>query len=175
LPAFPAAKDPPPSHGLGAVEANAAIIDSEETPSQSDSDTVSALVELPKVEVLLTPPPDPVLPYSSSRTGLVYDPRMRFHTELGATEDDIHPEDPRRIYEIYRELVLAGLVETDTSNSVTDSDDSGSSVCYPRQRLLRINSRLASAAEICLVHTQAHYEWVEGLARKSYLLTLTTH
>jgi hypothetical protein len=113
FPASPDAPVPPPSHRLGAVEPRAAaIVDSEDTPSHTDSEAVSGLVELPKVEVLLTPPPDPVLPYSSSRTGLVYDPRMRYHTEIGANEDDIHPEDPRRIFEIFNELKNAGLVET---------------------------------------------------------------
>jgi histone deacetylase 6 len=170
LAAFPDDEDqgPPPSHRLGAVEPRAAaIVDSEDTPSHTDSETVSGVAELPKVEVLLTPPPDPVLPYSSSRTGLVYDPRMRFHTELGANEDDIHPEDPRRIFEIFKELKNAGLVENDTPNSAADSDDSGSSAYYPRQRLLRVNARFATPAEICLVHDPAHYEWVKGLESKS--------
>jgi histone deacetylase 6 len=165
LVAFPDAHAPVP-HRLGIVEGSGAVADSEETPSQTDSDTTSNMVEIPKVEVLLTQPPDPVLPYSSSRTGLVYDPRMRFHTELGATEDDIHPEDPRRIYEIYNELVLAGLVENDMSSSTPDSDESSSSSASPHQRLLRINTRLATGVEICLVHSTAHYEWVEGLASK---------
>ena len=164
FPASPDAPVPPPSHRLGAVEPRAAaIVDSEDTPSHTDSEAVSGLVELPKVEVLLTPPPDPVLPYSSSRTGLVYDPRMRYHTEIGANEDDIHPEDPRRIFEIFNELKNAGLVETDHSSSVADSDDSASSASYPRQRLLRINARLATPAEVCLVHDPAHFEWVMSL------------
>jgi hypothetical protein len=173
LPHFPDAPDPPPSHRLGAVEPrDAAIVDSEDTPSHSDSETVSGMVELPKVEVLLTPPPDPVLPYSSSRTGLVYDPRMRFHTELGANDDDIHPEDPRRIFEIFKELKNAGLVESDAPNSALDSDDSGSSGSYPRQRLLRINARFATPAEVCLVHDPAHYEWVKNLESKWRLFIL---
>jgi hypothetical protein len=168
LPTFPDVQDPPPSHRIGAVEPRAAaIVDSEDTPSHTDSETVSGVVELPKVEVLLTPPPDPALPYSSSRTGLVYDPRMRFHTELGANEDDIHPEDPRRIFEIFKELKNAGLVDNDSSNSAADSDDSASSASYPRQRLLRINARFATPAEVCLVHDPAHYEWVKGLESKS--------
>src|ERR1700722_18785871 len=71
FPGSPEAPMPQPSHRLGAVEPrDAAIVDSEDTPSHTDSEGVSGMVELAKVEVLLTPPPDPVLPYSSSRTGL---------------------------------------------------------------------------------------------------------
>lgn len=38
------------------------------------------------------PPKFKALPYATSQTGLVYDVRMRFHVELIATEDDIHPK-----------------------------------------------------------------------------------
>ena len=69
----------------------------------------------PKVEVRIPPPPRfAPLPYSSSKTGLVYDARMRFHTEpMSAMQRDleIHPEDPRRILEIFKEIQDAGLVQ----------------------------------------------------------------
>ncbi|CAD0112743.1 unnamed protein product [Aureobasidium uvarum] len=52
------------------------------------------------------------LPYSTSQTGLVYDVRMRFHVEVRPeVNQGVHPEDPRRIYAIYKELVDAGLVD----------------------------------------------------------------
>ncbi|KAH7025471.1 histone deacetylase [Macrophomina phaseolina] len=99
------------------------------------------------------------LPYSSSRSGLVYDVRMRFHTEpLDAmlSEDDIHPEDPRRIMEIFNELAESGLVET-PSHHVPDPDFS----------LWRINARPATEEEICLVHTRDHYARVREYQSKS--------
>lgn len=99
-------------------------------------------------------PKSEALPYSSIRSGLVYDVRMRFHTEpLDAmlSEDDIHPEDPRRIMEIFNELAEAGLVETHTHH-VADPDFS----------LWRINARPATEEEICLVHTRDHYARVSA-------------
>ncbi|KAK8200151.1 uncharacterized protein BKA78DRAFT_359599 [Phyllosticta capitalensis] len=105
------------------------------------------------------PPKSKALPYSSSRTGLVYDVRMRFHTEpLDAmlSEDDIHPEDPRRILEIYDQLGEAGLVDT-SKHHVPNLDFA----------LWRIDARKATKEEICLVHTPEHYEWVASLKNES--------
>jgi histone deacetylase 6 len=99
-------------------------------------------------------PVAPQLPYSSLRTGLIYDPRMRFHTEKEIEEDDdIHPEDPRRIYEIYHELKNAGLI---AEEDVDPAD--------ARDKLLRIPCRPANPDEICLVHSMRHYYWMENLS-----------
>jgi len=81
---------------------------------------------------------------------------MRFHTEKELDEDeDIHPEDPRRIYEIFKELKGAGLVA---------SEDEGplDSRLVPF-KLFRIPARHAEVAEICLVHSRAHYDWMSKL------------
>ncbi|KAL9080214.1 MAG: hypothetical protein Q9157_000997 [Trypethelium eluteriae] len=96
----------------------------------------------------------PPLPYASSRSGLVYDVRMRFHAEpmTSRQPDDIHPEDPRRIHEIYLELFNANLVhDVMTNDSPTD------------YQMLRINAREATKQEILLVHEKKHYEWVKRL------------
>jgi histone deacetylase 6 len=135
-----------PGGGLNDVEDTSAS-------TSANSEALQTPVESVKPEVVIQRFADPALPYSSSRTGLVYDARMRFHTELGASEDDIHPEDPRRIWEIYNELVQAGLVE----------DDSEPNAPFHPFRLMRIQARLAEPAEICLVHSRKHYEWVEDL------------
>jgi histone deacetylase 6 len=153
-----------PPHKLSIVEAGDAIVESEETPTPTQtSDSVMSGDFTPndiKPEVIIRRAPDPVLPYSSSRTGLVYDARMRFHTELGSVaDDDIHPEDPRRIWEIFHELVVNGLVEPDTV-----PEEVASIASYHPQRLFRIPARLAEPGEICLVHTVQHYEWVESLS-----------
>ena len=92
------------------------------------------------------------------RTGLCYDVRMRYHCELDPPKqrDDIHPEDPRRIFHIYHELCLAGLVEDPSSiKPLVDKP------------LLRIVARSAMPAEICLVHTRPHYDFVESTRGKS--------
>ncbi|OJD28706.1 histone deacetylase [Diplodia corticola] len=130
-------------------------------PSESDdssdeaADVATSNYRQRAMVVINAPKPkSETLPYSSSRSGLVYDVRMRFHTEpLDAmlSEDDIHPEDPRRIMEIFNELAEAGLVET-PSHQVADPDFS----------LWRINARPATEEEVCLVHTRDHYSRVRA-------------
>jgi histone deacetylase 6 len=67
------------------------------------------------------PPKFKALPYASAQTGLVYDVRMRFHVEAIPTEDDVHPEDPRRIHAIFEAFVQAGLAwRESTSGPLTD-------------------------------------------------------
>jgi histone deacetylase 6 len=91
-------------------------------------------------------------------TGLCYDERMRYHSEVSATTgENVHPEDPRRIYFIFKELKEAGLVayEDDKSNLLVDLP------------LLRIDAREATEEECCLVHTQTHYDFVKRTSSMS--------
>jgi histone deacetylase 6 len=108
-------------------------------------------------EVRIAPKPRAsVLPYATSKTGLVYDPRMRFHAELpdmSLNPDDIHPEDPRRIHSIFEEIRQAGLVG---SSSISD-DEPTENHCW------RIAIRPATRPEILLIHTEDHYNFVESL------------
>jgi len=161
-------KDDSTSPRLGLVDASAEFQNDEEGLAHSYSSNTTADRALtqdtsPEPSVVVVRAPDAKLPYSSRRTGLVYDPRMRFHTELGATEDDIHPEDPRRIWEIFQELRHEGLVEEEDDERIQVNGDSDG---YKPQRLLKIDARLAEAAEVCLVHTEAHWKWVEELESK---------
>lgn len=88
------------------------------------------------------------LPVANLPTGLCYDMRMRYHCEMEPPADrlEIHPEDPRRIYQIYRALCLAGLVE-----------DPISKMPIVHKPLHRIYAREATQAEICLVHDLKHF------------------
>ncbi|KAK2789579.1 Histone deacetylase hda1 [Emmonsiellopsis sp. PD_33] len=90
------------------------------------------------------------LPVGSMATGLCYDIRMRYHCEVKPTLD-VHPEDPRRIYYIYKELCKAGLV-----------DDPESSRPLVSQPLQRISARDATEEEISLVHDPDHYAFVQS-------------
>lgn len=107
------------------------------------------------------PPKYAPLPYATSRTGLVYDVRMRFHVEPIPEEADMHPEDPRRIYTVYMELVEAGLV-----------DDVNSPDACSEYVLGRIPARFATKEEICAVHTDRLYDWVMDLANDHWTETL---
>ena len=99
------------------------------------------------------PPKFPPLPYASSQSGLVYDVRMRFHVENEPTEDDVHPEDPRRIHAIYESFVDAGLAWGDGTSGPTNEYYMG-----------RIDARMVTKEEVCLVHTEAHYDWIRSIS-----------
>ncbi|CEJ59885.1 Putative Histone deacetylase HdaA [Penicillium brasilianum] len=90
------------------------------------------------------------LPVGSLPTGLCYDVRMRYHCEVRPTSE-VHPEDPRRIYYIYKELCRAGLV-----------DDPESVHPLAPQTLKRINARNATKEEITLIHSEAHFAFVRS-------------
>ncbi|KAJ5165675.1 Histone deacetylase superfamily [Penicillium coprophilum] len=90
------------------------------------------------------------LPLASLATGLCYDHRMRYHCEV-RPQSDVHPEDPRRIYYIYKELCRAGLV-----------DDPESSRPLAPKTLQRIHARNATEEEVTLIHTDAHYAFVRS-------------
>ncbi|KAG0351062.1 Histone deacetylase hda1, partial [Gamsiella multidivaricata] len=70
----------------------------------------------------------------STKTGYVYDVRMRFHNNVHG--DDDHPEDPRRIWRIF-----------DALNTAQCTD-----------RMIKIPSREATVEELALVHTESHIE-----------------
>jgi histone deacetylase 6 len=94
------------------------------------------------------------LPIKELPTGLCYDDRMRYHAEVASTsENSLHPEDPRRIFYIFKELSEAGLV----------ADPKHPRTLVP-QPLLRIDAREATEAECCLVHTPDHYAFVRATA-----------
>ena len=99
-------------------------------------------------------------PASAGRTGLCYDARMRFHCETDPPKDrsDYHPEDPRRIFHIYRELCEAGLV-----------DDEKMAIGLKSNPLYRIDARLALKAELRLVHEDAHIAFMETTRGKPTL------
>jgi histone deacetylase 6 len=102
------------------------------------------------------PPKFEHLPYATAQTGLIYDVRMRFHVEAIPTEDDVHPEDPRRIHAIFEAFVQAGLAwRESTSGPLTD------------YYMGRIDARMVTEQEVLLVHTKAHWDWVQSLSSRT--------
>lgn len=98
------------------------------------------------------------LPVATLPTGLCYDERMRYHSEvLAPTAASVHPEDPRRIYYIYKELCEAGLVAEGNVKPLINPP------------LKRIDAREATEDEILLVHTQKHFNFVKSTAGMSEL------
>ncbi|KAI9244363.1 hypothetical protein BDA99DRAFT_529154 [Phascolomyces articulosus] len=54
------------------------------------------------------------LPRYGLKTGYVYDVIMSLHAQLGAPDEEPHPEDPRRIYSIYKCMEENGLLKNCT-------------------------------------------------------------
>lgn len=103
--------------------------------------------------LVVVPHKTPQLFYSLLKTGLVYDVRMRYHAKIFTSYFeyiDPHPEDPRRIYRIYKRLAEAGLVQ-DTSLSGTE--DIG-------PLMVKIPIREAKAEEILEVHSAEHLKYI---------------
>lgn len=99
--------------------------------------------------------PEPGLPVAKLPTGLCYDERMRYHAEVAATSgENVHPEDPRRIYYIYKELCEAGLVDDRKYPPMVEVPMS------------RIDAREATEDECLLIHTKKHYDFVKSTAGK---------
>lgn len=123
------------------------------TKAEPSSEDVSS--EDPGSDTLLS---TPGIVVAALRTGLCYDVRMRYHCELDPPKQrlDFHPEDPRRIYHIYKALCKAGLV--------ADNNLAKSVVSTP---LLKVNIRYATKEEICLVHDAKHFEFVRSTKGKS--------
>jgi histone deacetylase 6 len=91
-------------------------------------------------------------------TGCCYDVRMKMHMNADFSPGTHHPEDPRRIHEIFKAFQRAGLVYTgpdiDLPRILRDT---------PTRYMWRIPARTARRDEICLAHTENHFEWVESL------------
>ncbi|OSS47788.1 hypothetical protein B5807_06562 [Epicoccum nigrum] len=118
--------------------------------------TQTALHRRASPQVRIPPKPRTLaLPIATLKTGLVYDPRMRFHAELPSetSVEEIHPEDPRRIHSIFEEIREAGLVRGPGSSDNDEHDD----FCW------RIGIRPAEKHEILLIHTEAHYNFIASL------------
>ena len=104
------------------------------------------------IGVKVPPPRFKPLPYASSRTGAVFDVRMRHHMDQTSSDDDAHPERPARIFEIWNEIKQAGL---------TIEDEHGPDAAE-EFKLVRIGVREATDAELLLVHTKEHVEFVKS-------------
>uniref|UniRef100_A0A060T6R8 Histone deacetylase n=1 Tax=Blastobotrys adeninivorans TaxID=409370 RepID=A0A060T6R8_BLAAD len=102
----------------------------------------------------------PELVYYNLKTGIVYDVRMRYHSRIVTSPLDYvdpHPEDPRRIYRIYKAIAEAGLI---TDPLLQGVDDLG-------PLMQKIPIRKASMEEILEVHTKEHLDFVASTVTMS--------
>lgn len=119
----------------------------------------------PSPALVVVPHKKPDLFYSPLKTGVVYDVRMRYHAKIFTSYFeyiDPHPEDPRRIYRIYKKLAEAGLIQ---DKSLSGSEDIG-------PLMVKIPIREATTAEILEVHTEEHLNFIastEAMSRDQLL------
>ena len=96
-------------------------------------------------------------------TGVCYDDRMKLHLNVDWSPNDHHPEDPRRIEEIFNVFKDAGLIYTgDPAEVARVFRDT------PNKYMYRLGVREATKDEICKAHDPDHYDWVEKLSHMSY-------
>ena len=122
--------------------------DASSAESQISKDPLSSLTASPRKKIL--------------PTGCCYDDRMTLHANADFSASPHHPEDPRRIKAIFKEFRDAGLIfrgsDSDLADILRDN---------PTKYMWRIAAREAQKAEICLMHTNQHFEWVAALQKKT--------
>lgn len=91
------------------------------------------------------------LPVSSLKTGLCYDVRMMNHEQIF---EDEHPEQPNRIYDIYKALVEAKLLVDPKLSGV--SEEPG--------LMMRIGAREVTHEEVLLAHSEEHWDYLASTA-----------
>ena len=109
----------------------------------------------PEKVINVVPNRVPQLFYTPLKTGLVYDVRMRYHAKIFTSYFDYidpHPEDPRRIYRIYKKLAEAGIIQ---DSSLSGTEDLGPLV-------KKIPTRDATSEEVLEVHSEEHLEFIKS-------------
>ncbi|KAF9985429.1 Histone deacetylase hda1 [Mortierella antarctica] len=102
--------------------------------SEVEADDEPDWTEETELDTAVLMPQPEQLDGRSTKTGYVYDVRMRFHNNVHG--DDDHPEDPRRIWRIF-----------DALNTAQCTD-----------RMIKVPSREATSEELSLVHTESHID-----------------
>lgn len=135
-----------------------------ETTTDSENGTKRQKIEA-SPSLVVVPHKKPDLFYTPLKTGVVYDVRMRYHAKIFTSYFeyiDPHPEDPRRIYRIYKKLAEAGLIQ---DKSLSGSEDIG-------PLMVKIPTREATSAEILEVHSEEHLRYIamtEAMSRDQLL------
>ena len=95
-------------------------------------------------------------------TGCCYDVRMKMHMNADFSPSAHHPEDPRRIHEIFEAFKRTGLVYTGPESKLPQILKA-----TPTRYMWRIPARDATREEICLAHAPEHLAWVESIDNMS--------
>lgn len=141
-----------PEDTPGASEQPETQVKLEDDPPSIKAETTELALQKPPATIV--PVREPDLFYTPLKTGLVYDVRMRYHAKIFTLYFeyiDPHPEDPRRIYRIYKRLAEAGLI---ADPALAGIDNIG-------PLMVKIPVREALALEILQVHTEEHLAYIQ--------------
>lgn len=134
-------------------------------PPKHALESESPPAKRPKTEMVVVPTKKPELFYTPLKTGLVYDVRMRYHAKIFTSYYeyiDPHPEDPRRIYRIYKALAEAGLIQDPLLSGRAELGE----------LMVKIPIREAAEEEILEVHLPQHLAYIrltEAMLREQLL------
>lgn len=131
------------------------MTDSNTNSTTNSNSIVEELLSKQEQTDIIIPARKPDLSYVLLKTGLVYDVRMRYHAKIYTSYFeyiDPHPEDPRRIYRIYKILAENGLIIDPT---LCGSNEIGN-------YMLKIPIREATKEEILAVHSEEHLKFIES-------------
>lgn len=131
----------------------------EEKKEEATNAATNAATTLSEKSIIV-PPTKPQTSYTPLKTGLCYDVRMRYHAKIFTSYHeyiDPHPEDPRRIYRIYKILAESGLIVDPTLSGIDEIGD----------LMLKLPVREATAEEILRVHTKEHLQFLESTTAMS--------
>ena len=140
----------------GDVAENSGIINGEDMASDTtfDSDGSSVDKDFPNLQMVHR---RGLLP-----TGCCYDSRMKMHLNADFNPHTHHPEDPRRVHEIFKAFKDTGLVYTGPVEKMAKAVSQS-----PTKYMWRIPARPATNEEILLAHSRSHLEWVEEIDNMS--------
>ncbi|KAL2708011.1 Histone deacetylase [Kluyveromyces marxianus] len=136
-----------------------------EVKRESPKDEVQVKVQNQGQRPVIVPATKPNIRYSLLKTGICYDVRMRYHAKIFTSYFeyiDPHPEDPRRIYRVYKILAENGLIQDPTLSGADSIGD----------LMEKIPVREAEEEEILQVHSREHLEFItktEQLERERLL------
>ncbi|KAG7662814.1 HDA1 [[Candida] subhashii] len=127
-----------------------------EAPAEPEPETIiSNGNNIRENKIVVVPHTKPHLFYVPLKTGLVYDVRMRYHAKIFTSYFeyiDPHPEDPRRIYRIYKKLAEAGLIQDQSLSGIEDIGP----------LMHKIPIREATIEEILQVHSEQHLKYIQS-------------
>ncbi|KAF8981134.1 Histone deacetylase hda1 [Entomortierella lignicola] len=113
-------------------------LDTQNIQNRIDNSEESSLTNNTPLQTVAPVSQPDIIGERSTRTGYVYDVRMRFHSNVHGDED--HPEDPRRIWKIYDALKTSGCIN----------------------RMIKVPSREATIDELNYVHTLEHIDSINS-------------